>query len=225
MQGVSNCVTDVVYVVAPIIYLSNVQLSRRTQWGVRSVFLLGLVYVPLFLPIPSSICSLRSSSVLLSFSQPTPKLTTSSATVCSIFKTYELRTLLRTKDPTWDGVNLTIWSATELSVGILITSLPPLRKQFDKMFRLILPSTFQTKQRSRSRSRGNSIPLYNTSKPPRSGARADGSSEEHILTEEALGGEGKIVKTTTVVHEVSERGRGGTAEGEGPTHRGFGRVV
>ena len=50
MQGVSNCITDVVYVVAPIIYLSNVQLSRRTQWGVRSVFLLGLVYVP---PSPS----------------------------------------------------------------------------------------------------------------------------------------------------------------------------
>ena len=45
MQGVSNCVTDVVYVVAPIIYLSSVQLSRRTQWGVRTVFLLGLVYV------------------------------------------------------------------------------------------------------------------------------------------------------------------------------------
>jgi len=43
MQGVSNCVTDVVYVVAPIIYLRTVHLPRRTQWGLRVVFLLGLV--------------------------------------------------------------------------------------------------------------------------------------------------------------------------------------
>jgi hypothetical protein len=43
MQGVSNCVTDVVYVVAPIIYLRAIQLPRRTQWGLRVVFLLGIV--------------------------------------------------------------------------------------------------------------------------------------------------------------------------------------
>lgn len=43
MQGVSNCVTDVVYVVAPLIYLRTVQLPRRTQWGLRAVFMLGLV--------------------------------------------------------------------------------------------------------------------------------------------------------------------------------------
>jgi magnesium-transporting ATPase (P-type) len=43
MQGVSNCLTDVVYVVAPIIYLRAIQLPRRTQWGLRIVFLLGWV--------------------------------------------------------------------------------------------------------------------------------------------------------------------------------------
>ena len=43
MQGVSNCITDAVYVVAPIMYLRSVQLPRRTQWGLRIVFLLGLV--------------------------------------------------------------------------------------------------------------------------------------------------------------------------------------
>lgn len=43
MQGVVNCVTDVVYVVAPILYLRSIQLPRRTQWGLRIVFLLGLV--------------------------------------------------------------------------------------------------------------------------------------------------------------------------------------
>jgi len=41
-QGVSNIVTDIVYIAAPLIYLSSVQLSRRTQWGIRIVFLLGI---------------------------------------------------------------------------------------------------------------------------------------------------------------------------------------
>lgn len=44
MQGISNIITDVVYIVAPILYLSTVQLSRRTQWGLRLVFCLGLMY-------------------------------------------------------------------------------------------------------------------------------------------------------------------------------------
>lgn len=42
-QGVSNIITDVVYVVAPILYLSTIQLARRTQWGLRIVFMLGLM--------------------------------------------------------------------------------------------------------------------------------------------------------------------------------------
>ncbi|KAF2627376.1 hypothetical protein BU25DRAFT_469124, partial [Macroventuria anomochaeta] len=115
-QGVSNITTDVVYVVAPILYLSTIQLAKRTQWGLRVVFMLA------------DLCC--------------------RATVCSIFKTIELRALRKTKDPTWDGVNLTIWSATELSVGILIASLPPLRKVFDKMFRRILPLTFMTRSKT-----------------------------------------------------------------------------
>jgi hypothetical protein len=43
MQGVVNVLTDVVYVVAPILYLRSIQLPKRTQWGVRIVFLLGIV--------------------------------------------------------------------------------------------------------------------------------------------------------------------------------------
>jgi hypothetical protein len=42
-QGITNIITDIVYVVAPILYLSTIQLARRTQWGVRIVFLLGLM--------------------------------------------------------------------------------------------------------------------------------------------------------------------------------------
>ncbi|KAF3053903.1 hypothetical protein E8E11_011757 [Didymella keratinophila] len=32
-QGITNIITDIVYVVAPILYLSTIQLARRTQWG------------------------------------------------------------------------------------------------------------------------------------------------------------------------------------------------
>jgi hypothetical protein len=41
-QGISNVLTDVIYMAAPLIYLSQVQLSRRTQWGIRIVFLLSI---------------------------------------------------------------------------------------------------------------------------------------------------------------------------------------
>jgi hypothetical protein len=120
----------------------------------------------------------------------------SRATVCSIFKTIELSALLKTKDPTWDGVDLTIWAATELSVGILIASLPPLRKQFDKWLHKILLTSF-----IKSQTPGNSMPLYNFSErfsrpmdTPK--GEDDGSSEHHILPEEGRG-EG-IVKTVAL---------------------------
>lgn len=42
-QGIVNIFTDLVYMIAPIIYLSRVQLPKRTQWGLRIVFLLSLM--------------------------------------------------------------------------------------------------------------------------------------------------------------------------------------
>jgi hypothetical protein len=68
----------------------------------------------------------------------------SSATICSIFKTVELKAITKTQDPTWDGINLSIWSSCEASIGILIASLPPLRKAFDHFFQRILPSALQS---------------------------------------------------------------------------------
>lgn len=41
-QGISNVITDVVYMAAPLIYLSRVQLSSKTQMGIRIVFLLSI---------------------------------------------------------------------------------------------------------------------------------------------------------------------------------------
>lgn len=119
-------------------------------------------------------------------------------------KTVQLGALSKTKDPTWDAVDLSIWSATELSVGILIAALPPLRKQFDKFFRMILPTTLRG-----TRSKPPSgIPMYNVSrqmtigsKPRKGTVGQDDDSERSILPSP----DGGIVKT--VVHEVKTEER------------------
>jgi hypothetical protein len=39
----TNILTDLIYTVSPLVYISRVQLPNRTLWGVRAVFLLGLM--------------------------------------------------------------------------------------------------------------------------------------------------------------------------------------
>jgi hypothetical protein len=126
-------------------------------------------------------------------------------------KTSTLPALLKTKDPTWESTDLVIWSGIELSVGVLIAALPPLRKQFDGMFRRLLPSTFLN---SKPRSHAPSIPLYDVSKSIRRRTRVegddddDGDSERRILAGHA--GKGEITKT--VVHEVRSEERGSSVQ-------------
>ncbi|KAL5398726.1 hypothetical protein PMIN02_001251 [Paraphaeosphaeria minitans] len=43
----TNILTDMIYTVAPLVYISRVQLRKATLWGVRTVFLLGLLYIHL----------------------------------------------------------------------------------------------------------------------------------------------------------------------------------
>ena len=38
-----NILTDLLYTMAPLIYIARVQLPKRTIWGVRAVFLCGLM--------------------------------------------------------------------------------------------------------------------------------------------------------------------------------------
>lgn len=145
--------------------------------------------------------------------------------MCSIFKTIELKTITETMDPTWSGVNLGIWSSAELSIGILIASLPPLRKAFDSLFQMILPSTLTPSKTPNSQygygrsTNGNHIRLdtYENNKnlgnksghkhmhPGESALDSDSDSERAILVDEEGKGAG-IVKTTKVtVLEETER--------------------
>lgn len=42
LGAATNILTDLIYTFAPLIYIARVQLPKRTLWGVRAVFLLGL---------------------------------------------------------------------------------------------------------------------------------------------------------------------------------------
>ncbi|KAH6633621.1 hypothetical protein C7974DRAFT_175493 [Boeremia exigua] len=102
----TNILTDLIYTIAPLVYISKVQLPRRTLWGVRAVFLLGLI-----------------------------------TTTISALKLYEMKSLYSSPDPTWSGVNLSIFAIAEVFVGAFTASLPPLRKTFETQLRRVLPES------------------------------------------------------------------------------------
>jgi hypothetical protein len=145
----------------------------------------------------------------------------SSATICSVFKTVELRAITKTQDPTWDGVNLTIWSSCEASIGILIASLPPLRTAFDHIFQRILPSTLQNSSKMPQYGYGGhstngnirmgtfqSSKAYRSRLPGESVLDNDGDSDRAILEVEDGKGLG-ITKTTQVSIQETEAGSHG----------------
>jgi hypothetical protein len=136
-------------------------------------------------------------------------------------KTIELKTITVTRDPTWDGVNLTIYSSAELSLGILIASLPPLRQAFDHLFKKILPSTVTGSGRTPhygyghssiggGAAAGNSIHMNNFQGSKAYHSRVQGESvlddesDRAILTaDEEHKGHG-IMKSTDVEVRISE---------------------
>jgi hypothetical protein len=143
-----------------------------------------------------------------------------SATICSIFKTIDLKIITQTQDPTWDGVNLTIWSSCELSIGIIIASLPPLRKAFDDLFKKLLPSTLTNPGKPPQNGYGNSTNIHMStfqsgkayhSRLPGGSVLDDSDSDRAVLEDEE--GKAGMIKTTKVmvteeVEESSSKGSG-----------------
>ncbi|KAL1311509.1 hypothetical protein AAFC00_001632 [Neodothiora populina] len=123
------------------------------------------------------------------------------ATICSIVKLSHLKALMMTKDPTWDSVDLTIWSSAEVCVAIFAACLPPLRSQFDSLCRRFIDNTVRS---SRGRSaRTESIALQSRTKTG-TGIRNhdnDYGSEMSILSPQD--GNDGITKTVNV-HVVDE---------------------
>ena len=128
----------------------------------------------------------------------------------------ELKAITKNTDQTWDGVNLGIWSQAELAIGVLIASLPPLRKAFDDLFAHILPSTLRSTHRSQQygygqSSHGNirmntfqSSKAYHSRIPGESVLENDSDSDRAILKQEESNTPG-IMKTTKVTI-LEERG-------------------
>ncbi|KAF3031359.1 hypothetical protein E8E12_001705 [Didymella heteroderae] len=99
----SNIISDLFYTCAPLVYIRNVQLTKRAKWGLRVVFLLGLI-----------------------------------TTVISAVKLYEIKALNETTDAAYESINLSVLSVTEVFVGTLTASLPPLRLFFEKLLDIVL---------------------------------------------------------------------------------------
>ncbi|KAH7044056.1 hypothetical protein B0J12DRAFT_189929 [Macrophomina phaseolina] len=53
------------------------------------------------------------------------------ATISAIVKLTKLPALMKTQDPTWDGVDLSIWVLVEMHCGLFAASLPPLKATFE----------------------------------------------------------------------------------------------
>ena len=162
-QSCANMVTDAIYSSSPLVYLSTVQLSRHNQWGLRIVFMFGLL-----------------------------------ATLCSIAKLTALPSLQKTTDPTWDSVNLTVWSSAEVNTGLFAACIPPLRGTFEAIVRRVRGPTSTT-----ARSRTNPL-SYELQKSERSERRKtkiennDYGSERFILPDEDRYGSDGIMKTVNV---------------------------
>ncbi|KAH7067877.1 hypothetical protein FB567DRAFT_541392 [Paraphoma chrysanthemicola] len=149
-QAISNIVTDLIYATAPIVYLRSVQLSKRTQWSVRVVFLMSLI-----------------------------------CTTISALKLWDFQRIQGVKEVYYESVTLSIWGMTEVSAGIVVANLPPLRKSFDSFFKHIAFSVASNTVFSGNKSSGTGFENFNLqtdrSQPDRK--IADDDSDRAILDE------------------------------------------
>lgn len=190
----TNICTDLVYAIAPLLYISRVQLSRRTLWGVRAVFLLGLM-------------SVLTDSYSISWTSLTCHHRT---TIISALKLYEMKSLWSSPDPTYTSVNLSIYAIAEVFVGAFTASLPPLRKTFEDLLRRILPGTILRSSRGTGNTYELKAPISEgSSRGSRPRRDRDSNSEHAILPEDQVvddkGSDQAIVCTTDISMTVSRK--------------------
>jgi hypothetical protein len=149
-----------------------------------------------------------------------------------------LKAITKTQDPTWDGINLQIWSSAEASIGILIASLPPLRKAFDSLFQRILPSTLQTSNNktpqygygahsSHGNIRMNNFPSsksYHSRLPDESILDDDADSDRAILEDEENKSNGIMKTTQVVVSEEAGASSSQVSDGSPTRNQGWPRL-
>ncbi|KAI5256355.1 hypothetical protein E4T42_01622 [Aureobasidium subglaciale] len=134
------------------------------------------------------------------------------ATVCSVVKIAVAGKMFNTHDPTWDAVDLSIWSTAEVNVCIIAACLPPLRSQFDSFLRRCFGMAFsKSTNRSRPTYGSQSIALQTHSKSHRTVIEVeaqDFGSERSILPPDDVE-DGIIRKTRQVQVKYEEHGRDG----------------
>src|SRR5262245_66474526 len=122
-------------------------------------------------------------------------------------KLYDFQRIQGKKEVYYESVTLSIWSITEVSIGIVVANLPPLRKYFDAWLMAIIPASlrkhmFSSNDKSSGRDgQGYAMPTYGSQLSRRMDGRmgkgregrvqpsADDESDRAILEElESEGG-------------------------------------
>ncbi|KAL1801325.1 hypothetical protein ACET3X_001667 [Alternaria dauci] len=82
-------------------------------------------------------------------------------TAISAIKLWDFQRLQGLKEVCYESVTLSIWSMTEVSIGIVVANLPPLRKSFDGLLKNVL-SECSTSRSTLSRFQSFHLPTYHT---------------------------------------------------------------
>ncbi|KAL5371404.1 hypothetical protein DPSP01_014284 [Paraphaeosphaeria sporulosa] len=121
-----------------------------------------------------------------------------SLSIAKISITYKF---LRSKEPMWDAIDLSVCSINEVVVEIIIANLPPLRKTINNLLANVLPARFTTTLGLSSRkqlSQSNPIAsVYNARAHMKLDNSADNESERYMLELEdrKTPGQGIVKKT------------------------------
>lgn len=109
----------------PIPILWKVKINTRVKIALVGILSLGLLYVFL---------SPESSSTRPKVNTETDMPALISALTACIVKVYYLSFYGRYNDFLWDSVNITIWTACELNIGVFAASIATLRPLFRSAF-------------------------------------------------------------------------------------------